>query len=448
MIKHTLTYKEKIPTFFRILLPVFATQISLEAIPFFGTVMSGQSSPQDLVGVAVGSSLWVPVFVGLCGILASIIPIVANHLGAEQKEKITPAVMQGIYLSLVVAFCVLLLGYLVVPSLLAWTNIEPKAHLAASGYLSCIALGVPFLFLFSILRGFMDGLGQTRKTMWVTFTVIPINGFFNWVLISGRLGFPALGGAGAGLSAAITYMCLTVFAFIMVRTQKEFISYQIFKTWPKPSLKAFKEQLKIGLPIGLAIFCEISIFAAVTFLMSRYGTMIMAAHQAAANFSGLLYMIPLSISMALTILVGYESGAKRYKDAQQYAYIGIIAASLVAIFSTSLIYFNSRGIAALYSQDPGVQDLTISFLFYVQFFFLVDAIAAPIQGTLRGYKDVRVTFLLAMISYWVAGLPVGWILATYGGFGPYGYWMGLVSGLVVGAIGLIWRMYYIRNKFK
>lgn len=447
MMKQTYSYSEKIAYFFRIFLPVFATQISLEAIPFFGTVMAGQVSPQDLVGVAVGSSLWVPVFVGLCGILASIIPLVAYHLGAGKSEKVTPTVMQGIYLSLFLAICVIIFGYLTVPTFLSWTNLEPKAYEAAFGYLKLIAFGVPFLFLFTVLRGFMDGLGKTKQTMRVTLTVIPVNGFFNWVLIGGNLGFPALGGAGAGLAATFTYMSLCCFAFWMV-SREEFRSYQIFKVWPRPSLKAFKEQLSIGLPIGFAIFCEVSFFCVVTFLMSSYGTYIMAAHQAANNFSGLLYMFPLSTSMALTILVGYENGAKRFQDARQYGQIGIVVALVVAIISVISILIFNRQVASLYSTNPMVQDLAIQFLVYVKFFFLVDAIAAPIQGILRGYKDVRVAFLLAIFSYWGVGLPIGWILANYTSFGPYGYWIGLVSGLTVGAIGLCWRLWYINKKFK
>ena len=447
MMKQTFSYTEKTLYFFRILLPVFATQMSLEAIPFFGTVMAGQASPQDLVGVAVGSSLWVPVFVGLCGILAAIIPLVAHHLGAKRLQEIVPTVMQGIYLALVLSIGVLIFGFFTVSTFLSWANLEPKAYLAAFGYLKAIAWGVPFLFLFTVLRGFMDGLGHTRQTMWVTFTVVPINGFFNWVLIGGRLGFPAMGGEGAGWSATITYIALCGFALWMVRSRKAFQNYRIFSHWPRPSLKAFKEQLAIGLPLGFAIFCEVSIFCVVTFLMSSYGTTIMAAHQGANNFSGLLYMIPLSISMALTILVGYENGAHRYRDGRQYGLIGIIIASVTAILSVIGILIFNRQVASLYSADPAVQDMIIQFLFYVKFFFLVDAIAAPIQGILRGYKDVRVTFILAIFSYWVAGLPVGWLLANYTSMGPFGYWFGLVSGLTVGAIGLSWRLWVITKKF-
>ena len=147
MMKQTFSYRSKFKLFLHILLPILATQLSLEAVPFFGTVMSGHSSPQDLVGVAVGSSFWVPVFVGLAGVLASIIPIVAQHIGSGDRHKVAPAVRQGIYLSFLLSGAVILLGALLVKPLLGAMNLEPLAHYAAFGYLKAIAWGVPPLFL-------------------------------------------------------------------------------------------------------------------------------------------------------------------------------------------------------------------------------------------------------------------------------------------------------------
>lgn len=446
--KQTFSYSEKIRSFFMILLPVLATQLSLEAIPFFGTIMAGQASPQDLVGVAAGSSLWVPVFVGLCGILAAIVPLVAHLLGAQKQDQIAHTVIQGLYLALILSGFVVLIGFLLVPIILQFTYLEPKANDAALGYLKGIAWGVPFLFLYTVLRSFMDGLGMTQKTMWVTFSVIPVNGFFNWVLIEGRLGFPPFGGAGAGWAATFTYVCLLGFALFMVATQKRLKAYPLFRNWPAPSLHAFKEQLAIGLPIGFAIFCEVSIFCVVTLLMSSYGTLIMAGHQSAMNFSGLLYMLPLSISGALTIIVGYEVGAKRYQDAHQYSIIGLVFAFLVGLIFTFGVYQYQDSVAHLYSKDNSTLTEILKFMVYARFFLLVDAIAAPIQGILRGYKDVRVTFFLAIFSYWVVGIPVGWILANYTEWGPFGYWIGLVSGLAAGAVGLSIRLWFIRKKYK
>lgn len=446
--KQTYSYREKLILFIKIFLPVFATQMSLEAIPFFGTVIAGQSSPQDLVGVAIGSSIWVPVFVGLCGILNAIIPIVSNHFGANRQDRIAPTIVQGLYLALILAVLVIIVGFLIVPLMLAHLNLEPKAHLAALGYLQYISFGVPLLFLFTVLRCFMDSMGKTKLTMFVTLTVIPVNGFFNWLLINGNLGIPAFGGAGAGAAASITYLFLLSFAILAILTTSDFKKFPIFTTWIKPSIKAFKEQLSIGIPLGLSIFLEVSIFSVVTLLMSEYSTLVMAGHQSALNFSGVLYMLPLSISISLTILVGYENGGKRYEDAKKYGEIGLTIAIIIGVLLTTFIQFSADSIGSFYSKDPDTKVHIVAFLFYAQFFFLVDAIAAPIQGILRGYKDVRVTFWLAIFSYWVVGVPVGYTLANFTDLHAFGYWIGLISGLTAGAIGLTIRLRSVQQKLK
>jgi len=180
--------------------------------------------------------------------------------------------------------------------------------------------------------------------------------------------------------------------------------------------------------------------------MSEFGTKIIAAHQAALNFSSFIYMIPLSISMALTILVGFESGAKRFKDARLYSYLGIGGGITIALITGTLLFLFRSNIAYLYSNDPDVVVLISQFMLFGVFFQLSDAVLAPIQGALRGYKDVNVTFIMALVSFWVIGLPFGYLLAKSTQLGPFGYWLGLITGLAVGAITLSYRLIYVQKK--
>lgn len=91
--------------------------------------------------------------------------------------------------------------------------------------------------------------------------------------------------------------------------------------------------------------------------------------------------------------------------------------------------------------------LTQHFLIYALFFQLSDAVAAPIQGALRGYKDVNYTLGAAFVSYWIIGLPVGYAVGTYTGLGAYGYWIGLIAGLAAGAVGLFFRLMKLQKRY-
>ncbi|HZK83700.1 MAG TPA: MATE family efflux transporter [Desulfosporosinus sp.] len=443
----TLTIPQKVRQLLVILIPILIAQVTMFSMSFFDTVMSGQASTQDLAGVAIGSSIWVPISAGLGGIFVALTPIVAQLIGAKQKEDIAPKVLQGLYLALVISGLVIAMGAITLESILSLMGLEETVRRISRSYLLALAFGIPALFVYQVLRSFIDALGKTRVTMMIALLSLPINVLLNYVLIFGKFGFPTLGGVGAGVASAITYWCLALIALTLILWQESFASYHLFERLYGVSIIEWKEQLTIGLPIGFAIFVETSIFAVVALLMSNFNTVTIAAHQVAMNFSTLLYMVPFSISSALTILVGFEVGAGRHKDARQYSYLGMGLSIGMACICALILLFFSEQVATLYSREVAVIQMAQKFLIYALFFQLSDAIAAPIQGSLRGYKDVNVTFITAFISYWIIGLPAGYYMASYTSLGPVGYWMGLILGLAVSAVGLSGRLLVVQRRY-
>lgn len=213
-----------------------------------------------------------------------------------------------------------------------------------------------------------------------------------------------------------------------------------------PRWTYWKEILLIGVPIGMSIFIETSIFSVVTLMMSAYSTEVISAHQVALNFTSLLYMIPLSISMGATILVGQSIGANRNDDARSYSLLGISFAVIFSFVGIAILLIFREQIASLYTTDRSIITLSAQFFVFAALFQLSDAVQAPIQGALRGYKDVNVTFLMGFISLWVIGLPVGYVVASYTDLGPFGYWVGLIAGLTVGATTLSFRLRAVQRK--
>ncbi|GGA85744.1 MATE family efflux transporter [Ornithinibacillus halotolerans] len=444
----TKTLKEKINLFIFIFFPILITQVSLNLMNFFDTVMSGRAGAQDLAGVAIGSSIWLPVFTGINGILLAITPIIAHLLGANSKDSITTKVQQAIYLSIGLGIIIILLGFILLNPILNIMDLESEVRHIAKYYLITLGTGIIPLFIFNTLRCFMDALGQTRTSMFIILVALPINVVLNYIFIFGKLGLPAMGGIGAGIATAMTYVITTIFAFIILLRMKPFHQYQLLSNWVKPKFSDWVEQLKIGIPIGFAIFFETSIFAAVTLLMSAYSTNTIAAHQAAMNFTSLLYMIPLSVGIALTITVGFEVGAKRMHDAKVYGYIGLSGGIFIALFNGVILFLFRDFVASLYNNDPEVVALTVQFIGFAIVYQLADAFGAPIQGALRGYKDVNMTLIIALISYWVIGLPTGWILANFTTLEPFGYWVGIIVGLSFGAIFLLIRLVLIQRRYQ
>ncbi len=442
----TVPFKKKSLKLATIVMPILITQVALYMITFFDILMTGRYDTYHLAGVTIGSSFWVPVYTGLAGILMGLTPIIAQLIGSRRNVDVKFTVQQGLYVSIALASVVFMIIRYGVSPILESMPLEEEVRIVAADYLEAMSLGLFPLFAYTVLRCFFDALGATRVSMAIILLSAPLTIFTNYLLIYGNWGFPELGGVGAGYAAAITYWLIFFIAYGVAWKHRSFSDYQLFNKWGKLSFVRWKEILFIGVPIGISIFVETSIFSAVTLMMSNYSTIVISAHQVALNFSSLLYMIPLSISMGATILVGQSVGAGQFRDAKQYSFLAVgLAIAFSAIAIIILLIFRGQ-IASLYTTDVQIIGMAAQFLIYAALFQLSDAIQAPVQGALRGYKDVNMTFIMAIMSYWVLGLPIGFLLATYSDLGPFGYWVGLIAGLTVGAIALTLRLLHIQKR--
>jgi len=443
----TTSLKQKYALILKIIVPILITQVAIYLISFFDILMSSRYGTADLAGVSIGSSIWMPVYTGLSGILLAITPIVSQLVGAKKEHAAKKAVQQGLYVALVLAAVIFVFLFFALDWILGNMQLAQTVHNIAKSYIQAMCVGLLPLLLFFVLRCFIDALGQTRVTMIITLLATPINILLNYIFIFGKFGAPELGGVGAGVATAITYWLIFIITVWIVAKRVPFEQFSIFREWSKLAWLSWKEILVIGVPIGISLFAETSIFSAVTMMMSSFSTEIIAAHQIAINFTSLLYMVPLSISMGVTILVGFEIGAGRLRDAKVYSYLCVGTAILFSFFSACILYLLREQIATMYSSDRLVLQYAQQFLVYAAIFQLSDSIQAPVQGALRGYKDVTITFIMAIISYWIIGLPTGFLLANYTDLGPVSYWIGLVAGLSAGAITLLIRLLLVQRKY-
>ena len=329
--------RDKLHRLLSVMLPILGTQLANIGMNFFDASMSGQAGNADLAGAAIGGNIWMPIQTGFYGILMAGTPLMAHLLGAEQRDKIKLIVRHGLALAVVFALIIALGGIIGLPLLLQSMGLEPEVEHIATWYLGGIGLGLLPFFMLAALRGLVDTLGYTQLSMRIYLVALPINALLNYILIFGKLGLPALGGIGAGIATGITYWLLfAMFCFVTLRVK----AIQPYAIWSRVSLKlaTFKEYLKIGIPMGVAIFMETSIFGVVALFVAKFGTDVIAGHQAALNFSSLIYMIPMSFSLALTIVVGVEVGARRWQAARDYTHIGLQLSVLSAFFYIFLVY--------------------------------------------------------------------------------------------------------------
>lgn len=435
------SFRDRFRQFLIIFAPIFVTQVALSSLTFCDTVMSGRISAEELAGVSVGSNLYFPVYLTCLAILSGLTPIIVFDYGAKHFETIPEQIRQGFFQALFVACFVFVLAILFIPIILEKLPLTPYVEHVAFYYLVAVMIGLPIIFFAMVLQNFINALGYTRWTMAVTLITVPLNIFFNYLFMFGYENFiPAFGGIGAGIGTSLTQCFNLLFNFLIVIRKEPFKNFHIFEKFSSPNKKILRHQFMIGLPIGGSTFCEVSMFSVVGLLVTQYGTQVLAAHQATHSFIALCYMLPYSVSLALTILVGFEWGAERLSDAKKYAQLGRIF-SFSCVVCLAILFFNlHEEIAHIYTKEAGTFELILQFLLYGFVMQLVDCLNAPLQGVLRGAKDVRATFLYAVFTNWVVGVPLGIILSCVTSLGAFSYWIGIITGLVVNAICLEFRL--------
>lgn len=428
--------------FISIFLPILIYQLANFSASFVDTTMTGHYDTLHLAGVSMATSLWIPFFDLLIGIVSALVPIIGHHLGQGKKEKIASDFYQFIYLSLGLSLILFALVFVGAPLVLSHLSLEPLVEEVAKNYLWYLALGIIPLLLFSTIRSLFDALGLTKLSMYLMLLLLPLNGSFNYALIYGAFGFPEMGGAGAGLGTSLAYWVLLLISLLVAVKHPKIRAYELWKIRPLDK-KGLIEGIRLGLPIGGTFFAEVMIFSVVRLIMAKFSSLIIASHQAAMNFSNLMYAFPMSISTSMSIIVSYEIGANRPDDVKKFCKLGRLTALGIAGFTFLFLYILRDRVAALYGSDTEFIRMTSVFLTYSLFFQLADTFAAPLQGILRGYKDTQVPFYLGLIAYWGVSLPLGFFLDHYTSLGPYGYWIGLIASLVMSGILFQWRLNHL-----
>lgn len=423
--------------------PIIIAQLSYTSISFVDTVMSGRVSPRDLAAVALGNSIWVPVFLLMTGVLLATTPKVAQRFGAGQESEIGPLVRQALWLALFVGLiaAVMLWNAEIILNLM---NVDPELIEPAMGYLQPVAIGFPAVALYHVLRCFSDGLGHTRPSMVLGIFGLLLNIPANYVLIYGKFGVPPLGAVGCGWATALVMNCTLVGMLLWVRRAPYYQPSRLFERFEWPHWPVIKRLLGIGMPIGISVFAEASIFSVIALLIGGLGATVVAGHQIALNFSSLVFMIPYSLGMAVTVRVGQALGRGQPREARFAAGVGMATALACACLSASLILLLREPIAQIYTPDTEVITIAAALIIYAALFQFSDAIQVTAAGALRGYQDTRVTMLLTLFAYWGIGLPVGYVLGLTDWFGepsgPHGLWQGLIVGLTCAAAMLLVRL--------
>lgn len=442
-------------------LPICGAQLAQAGMSVVDVMMTGRHNATDLAAVSVGSSLWMPLMLFMTGTLMGLTPIVAHLLGGQRNNDIRPAVHQALWVALALGITAAGLLWVAVTPIFELMNVPPGVAQESAAYLSAVAFGMPGIALFQALRAFSDGMNHTRPALWISLVGLAVNIPFNYLLIYGGDGLanllgtgipnslqqlPALGAFGCGIATAISMWTMAIAMALYTRRGNTYRSVSLWEQLTPPQWAGIRELVVVGVPIGVAIFVEVTLFTLIALFIASFGEVTVGAHQIALSYTTILFMLPMSLSMALTVRVGNTLGQRRLAMARKVAWNGITISVIVAAINSTLLWFTAPTVISLYTSNTEIQALALTIIALAVIFQLSDSLQVNLAGALRGYKDTRIVMVITVLSYWVVGLGGGHWLGAYGlggvsePMGVHGYWIGLIAGLSTAAILLAWRL--------
>jgi MATE family multidrug resistance protein len=424
--------------------PVLAGQVAMVLFATVDTLLVARYSATDLAALAVGAAAYITVFIGLMGVVLAVAPIVGQLYGAGRHEAAGEQLHQAVWLALALSLvgCTLL----AFPQpFIALSRASPEVEAKLRGHLLALACALPAGLLFAAYRGFNNAVSKPKAVMALQVGALALKVPLAALFVFGAGPVPALGVVGCGVSTALAMWCVVLIAWQVMRRGAFYAPFRLFgRGLRPPDRSALAAQLRLGVPMGGSVLIEVTGFASMAFFISRFGATPVAGHQIAANLVSLLFMVPMALGNATSVLAAQSIGAAQQADARRVAWHGIELTALVALVLGTAIFFTREGVVRLYTHDEVIVAAALPLLAWVALFHFVDAMQIAAAFTLRAWRIATVPLLIYALSVWGIGVAGGYTIAfdLPGNVpawlhGARGFWIACTAGLAAAATGLV-----------
>ena len=445
-------WKEEIRELAKLSGPVILTQVAFMVIMTTDIVMLGHLGVRAIASAALGNLVFFFTWLFGYGPVCAIAPMVSHILGAnpDDHDEVRAAVRMGLWSILIISPFQMAFLFATKPLLLLFGQ-NPHLASGAGIFTSALAFGLPFSLGYQALRNFATALNRPRAALWVMLVTILFNAVGDYALIFGHFGAPRLGILGAGIASASSYAFSFLTMLAVLNATPSLHRYRVFLNFFRPHWQHLREVFELGMPIGLTMMFEGTLFNASVLLMGAFGTASVAAHQISLNPPSNTFMVPLGIATAATVRVGRAAGARDGDGVRRAGYAAmLLAVAFMSVCALVLAVF-PRAIAGLYI-DAHVRENAAAIAFATVFlrvaaaFQIFDGLQVVAALSLRGLKDARMPMILAGASYWLVGFPACVVFGFVLGLKGFGVWLGLALGLLVAAASMCVRFYYLARR--
>lgn len=435
--------------------PLLIGQLAVIANGVIDTAMTSRYSATDLAALALGTAIYISVYVSLNGVLQAIAPAIGQLYGGQKFRAIGFEVKQGVWL----AFFLTCLGavLLLFPQpLLQLAHPSPELQEKAESYLAILALALPASLGFRVYSALNTALGRPKMVMALQVAGLLLKIPLNALFIFGGLGLPAMGGPGCAVATTVIAWTLMTAGWLIVRYGDSYKQFHLFGSGVvAPEWRTQRTLLTLGVPMGLSYLIEVTAFTFMALFIARLGETAVGGHQIAANFATLLYMAPLSIANATGTLVAHAIGAREWETARRMGNAGITLAAGTATVLGAITWFARDWIIAGYTPNPLIYAAAVPLFLYIAVYQFFDALQVTAAFILRAYKIALVPTLMYALALWGIGLAGGYLLGLdpFGWSPPalrgaVGFWMGNSISLALVAFALYGYLRYIQRLYE
>lgn len=430
----------------RLAVPIIIGELAQMSLHIIDSAMVGAISYKQLAATSlVISAINIPFVLGI-GMTISVSQMVSMAHGRRDSRLVSHYLYNGFILCTITAI-IISLALVFGRNILYHLGQDADVVEYALPFMKLMGISMIPMLLFMTLKQFCDGLEFTRTAMLLSLCAIPLNIFLNWLLIYGNLGFPRMELEGAGWSTLITRSIIFLVLLAVILKHPTFRRYVILsRTQWFFSRKTWRDLLKIGIPSSLQIGMEAGAFAVTGILVGTMGAVAQASHQIALSCAAFTFMVSMGLSQAGSIRVSNAFGRNDWPKISAIGKSTIYTSLIYGLFCALLFTVLRWKLPVFFNTNPAVIELSALLLLFAAVFQISDSTQAIGAGLLRGIKDVKKPTWLIAISYWVIGIPVGYVCGVTFKMGAAGMWIGLILGLTMSSIFLITRFLKMTRK--
>ena len=421
--------------------PVVMAEIGWIMMGIVDTIMVGPLGPAALGAVGVGSTLFMTPAVFGIGLLMGLDTFVSQSFGAGRIQECHRWLFNGVALALIYSIP-LMLAVAALLYLLPSFGFHGEVLSLITPYIGTVIWSALPLMLYVAFRRYLQAMNVVRPVMVALITANLINVAGNYVLIFGRFGFPEMGVVGSAWATVLARVYMAAFLFLVILRRERRYSTGLHDVPMRADRERLARLVRLGLPAALQITVEVGVFAAASALAGALTPAAVAAHQIALNLASFMFMIPFGMASAGAVRVGQAVGRGDVHGVRVAGQAALLIGGGFMAGAGLLFVAMPRPLLHLFTRDPGVIGIGLSLLAIAAIFQLFDGVQAVSTGLLRGLGDTRTAMLWHVVGHWLVGLPLGYALCFWWGWGVPGLWTGLSTGLILVGIVLVTLWFY------